>query len=73
MCSFKECPIYDKCEHEIEQVLYCRHVEMIKKIAKMRRALKRRPKNSLMATKSAATNGPILTALALAKTGNETI
>jgi hypothetical protein len=40
MCPFKHCPIFSKCEHESDQVLYCRHVEMIKKIAKMRAELR---------------------------------
>ncbi len=40
MCIFRDCPIYHKCEQEVEQVLYCRHVEMIKKVAQLRLQLR---------------------------------
>ena len=29
----KKCPIYASCDKDPEQLLYCRHVEMLKKIA----------------------------------------
>lgn len=42
MCIYKNCPIYDVCEKDVDQVLYCRHVEMIKKIGQMRHELKKK-------------------------------
>ena len=36
MSPCERCPIFDRCEKESEQLLYCRHVEMLKKIGQMR-------------------------------------
>ena len=57
MCIFKECPIFESCEKEVEQVVYCRHVEMIKKIGLMRLELRR--KNETAGAASTPTKEPI--------------
>ena len=36
MSPCKSCPIESQCEKELEQIVYCRHVEMLKKIGQMR-------------------------------------
>jgi hypothetical protein len=52
MCIFKECPIYQQCEKELEQVIYCRHVEMIKKIGQMRKQMQTKIDTSTIATET---------------------
>lgn len=42
MCIYKQCPIFDRCDKEIDQVVYCRHVEMIKKIGLVRHEIKKK-------------------------------
>ena len=39
-CGLKDCPIYDTCEQDTEQVIYCRQIEMIKKITQTKNKLK---------------------------------
>lgn len=43
MSACKTCPLHNECEQDLEQVIYCRHVEMLKKIGLLRAALAATP------------------------------
>ncbi len=43
MCKKEDCPIYESCDKEHDQALYCRKVELLIHLSKTGKAPRRRP------------------------------